>query len=96
MRSINVKNYNLPEGKMWVYARSETEFHDDYGNHYKIAEDDGDTVKLEHKLNWLKTATDDQLLNQYSYLTHYNEYGCNDGDIQLTRGEILARMRKGA
>lgn len=44
------------------------------------------------KLAWLKQASDEELLNQYCGLKARNEYGCNDGDIALTRNEILARM----
>lgn len=36
MRSINIANYNLPEGKKWQLADKTTEFHDDHGQYYEI------------------------------------------------------------
>lgn len=93
MRSINIANYTLPEGKAWKYCYSDTEFHDDYGNCYKIVDDDGE-MKLADKLAWLKTATNEQLLSQYHFLMGTDQYGRNAGDIKIVKGEILSRMEK--
>lgn len=39
MRSINIANYTLPEGKKWQLACKETEFHDDAGQYYEIVDE---------------------------------------------------------
>ena len=94
MRSINIANYTLSEDQDWKFTCSETEFHDDYGNNYEIVDYDERETKLVDKLAWLKMATADQLLSQYSFLDRTNEYGCNDGDLKITKCEIIARMKE--
>ena len=93
MRSINIANYTLPEGKMWKFAYEETEFHDDYGNHYEIVEDNGE-IKVEDKLRWLKMADNETLLSQYLYHSNNNRYGTHAGDIKIIKDEIFSRMAK--
>ena len=46
------------------------------------------------KLDWLKKASNEELLKQLYYFMTSNSYGCNDEDIRLTREEILSRMNK--
>lgn len=51
-------------------------------------------MTLNEKLDWLKKASNEELLKQlYDFMTS-NSYGCNDEDIRLTREEILNRMNK--
>ena len=47
----------------------------------------------EEKINWLKNATDEQLLKQYLSLNAGNRYGEFNEDIDLTEAEILKRMK---
>ena len=52
-------------------------------------------MTLKEKLDWLKKASNEELLKQlYDFMTS-NSYGCNDDDIKLTREEILKRMNGG-
>lgn len=49
----------------------------------------------EQKQEWLRNATADELLRQYAEFHRTNEYGRNDGDLALTKDEILRRMNGG-
>lgn len=51
-------------------------------------------MTIEQKLNWLATATADELLKQYLSLNATNDYGCKAEDIRLTYDEIIRRMTK--
>lgn len=46
----------------------------------------------EQKINWLRNASNEELLRQLVSLERNNNYGVNNEDIILTRTEILNRM----
>lgn len=48
----------------------------------------------EQKIEWLRNATDKELLRQLVSFEMGNKYGCYDEDIDLTENEILRRMAK--
>lgn len=52
-------------------------------------------LTINQKLDWLKKASNEELLKQLCKFTNSNSYGCNDEDIKLTREEILKRMNGG-
>jgi hypothetical protein len=47
----------------------------------------------EQKIAWLENASNEELLKQLLSLETSNKFGCNNEDIELTRNEILKRMR---
>lgn len=51
-------------------------------------------MTVEQKKEWLKNASDEELLNQLIHFEKANNYGKLDEDIELTRMEILNRMSR--
>ena len=51
-------------------------------------------MTTKEKLEWLETASNEELLDQLVRLEKENKYGSNSEDIRLTKAEILRRMGK--
>lgn len=47
----------------------------------------------EAKIEWLKNASNEELLRQLISFEAANSYGKYDEDIELTKSEILRRMK---
>lgn len=50
-------------------------------------------MTIKEKENWLKNATDKELLQQLVEFNKANQYGVLTEDIRLTEAEILRRMK---
>lgn len=96
MRSINIANYTLPEGKMWQLACKETEFHDDHGQYYEIVDDKtaiaemDETAKRreEEKLEVAVHRVNEAIADEYKRLEEIAK--TEEGDPILVEGETTA------
>ena len=53
-------------------------------------------LNKEQKIEWLRNASNDELLKQLISFEGGNHFGKYDEDIELTKAEILHRMEGGA